>query len=105
MMILGDMLELGHFALEMHHEAGRRAVEAGCRLVMALGEMAPQVAAGARGAGLSADKALAFDDLGELVKAARRLLGGKDVVLVKGSRAMAMERVVEALRVPAGEAD
>ncbi len=96
-LILGDMAELGDFAPAMHHEAGQRAVAAGCRLVLALGPQAGQVAAGARQAGLQAQAALAFSDLPALVEAAQDLLEEDEVVLVKGSRSMGMERVVKAL--------
>jgi UDP-N-acetylmuramoyl-tripeptide--D-alanyl-D-alanine ligase len=96
-LILGDMLELGPEAAALHKKAGRMAVEAGCELVMALGEFAPQVAKGAQEAGLLPEKALAFDDFMELVEACFEVLTGEEVVLVKGSRAMRMERVVKAL--------
>ncbi|KIX15081.1 UDP-N-acetylmuramoyl-tripeptide--D-alanyl-D-alanine ligase [Dethiosulfatarculus sandiegensis] len=96
-LILGDMLELGPDAPRLHEKAGRMAVEAGCNLVMALGGFAPQVAKGAQEAGLSPDMALAFDDFMELVEASFEVLTGEEVVLIKGSRAMRMERVVKAL--------
>ncbi|MEW5912045.1 MAG: UDP-N-acetylmuramoyl-tripeptide--D-alanyl-D-alanine ligase [Thermodesulfobacteriota bacterium] len=96
-LILGDMLELGPTSPELHRQAGAQAVEAGCSLVLALGDQAAQVAAGAQGRGL------AFADLAALLDEARRRLTAEHVVLVKGSRAMAMERVVAALGDGAGE--
>jgi len=96
-LILGDMAELGPQAPELHRQAGRRAARAGCRLVLALGEMAPQVVAGAREEGLEPGRALAFTDFAELVEAARELLQEDELVLIKGSRLSRMERVVAAL--------
>ncbi len=103
-LILGDMLELGPEAGRLHHQAGAAAVGGGCRVVLALGRFAGEVAAGARGAGLEAQSARAFDDLDQLVQAALGLLGEGDVVLVKGSRSMGMERAVARLEeMPWGE--
>lgn len=96
-LILGDMAELGEFAPAMHQEAGASAVAAGCRLLLALGGQAGQVVAGAMQAGLKPSAALAFQDLPSLVEAAQELLEEDEVVLVKGSRAAGMERVVRAL--------
>jgi UDP-N-acetylmuramoyl-tripeptide--D-alanyl-D-alanine ligase len=66
-------------------------------VVLALGEMAEQVAEGARRGGIEPARARAFSDLYELLEAAQELLRDNYVVLIKGSRAMKMERVVGAL--------
>lgn len=96
-LILGDMRELGPTAPRLHQEAGRLAAELGCAVVLALGERADDVTAGARAAGLDEESAQAFRELDALVWAARDLLREGDVVLVKGSRSARMERVVAAL--------
>lgn len=96
-LILGDMLELGPTSPQLHRDCGRQAAEAGCRLIMALGQQADEVAAGAREGGLPAEAALAFSDRLELIEAAQELFDEDEVVLVKGSRSMGMERVVKAL--------
>jgi UDP-N-acetylmuramoyl-tripeptide--D-alanyl-D-alanine ligase len=96
-LILGDMRELGPTAPQLHEEAGRLAAELGCQVVLALGERAAQVEAGARAAGLNDNSAQAFDDFETLVWAARDVLQEDDVVLIKGSRSARMERVVAAL--------
>ncbi len=96
-LILGDMAELGPQAPRLHFEAGRLAARAGCRLVLALGQLAPQVAAGARQEGLASERALAFGHFSQLVEAAREMLAEDELVLIKGSRASRMERVVAAL--------
>jgi UDP-N-acetylmuramoyl-tripeptide--D-alanyl-D-alanine ligase len=96
-LILGDMRELGPEAESLHRQAGRLAAESGCALVLAAGERAPAVAAGAQEAGLGPESALAFEGWEELVWRARELLAEDDVVLVKGSRSARMERVAAAL--------
>ncbi|MCA1905505.1 MAG: UDP-N-acetylmuramoyl-tripeptide--D-alanyl-D-alanine ligase [Desulfarculus sp.] len=96
-LILGDMLELGPTSPQLHRLCGRQAAEAGCRLVLALGQQAQEVAAGAREGGLRPEAALAFADRLELIEAAQELFEEDEVVLVKGSRSMGMERVVKAL--------
>ena len=96
-LILGDMKELGPTAPELHLRAGQAAAAAGCRVVLALGDMAGEVAEGARRAGLDESHARAFGDLFELMEAAQGLLNDRYVVLVKGSRSMKMERVVGGL--------
>ncbi len=96
-LILGDMLELGPSAPQLHFNAGRQAVESGCSLVLALGEQAEQVVAGARDAGLGGSAAQGFGELDPLLAEAGRLLNPEHVLLVKGSRSMHMERAVKAL--------
>ncbi len=96
-LVLGDMKELGDFAPALHRETGRLAVRLGCRLVLAVGEHASEVAVGAREEGLAAGRAVAFAAMAELLAAAPGLLAENDLVLVKGSRSMAMERVVALL--------
>ncbi len=96
-LVLGDMFELGDHAPALHRAGGREAAQAGVALVLALGQHAKAVAEGAYEGGLAPGLALAFTDMADLLAAAGELIGEFDVVLVKGSRAMAMERAVKAL--------
>jgi len=95
--VLGDMLELGKASAAAHRELGRTA--AGCvdRLYLR-GEMAQTVAAGALEAGLPAERILVATDHAELLESLLIHLAEGDVVLVKGSRGMAMERVAQGVR-------
>lgn len=90
-LVMGDMGELGAASRCLHAEVGRCAREQGLDELLALGE-ASRDAADAFGAG-----ARHFDDLGELVTFVEGRCGADATVLVKGSRFMRMERVVERL--------
>jgi len=92
--VLGDMFELGEHAARLHREVGAAAVDAEIALVVALGEHAGSVAAGARERGAAAES---YSTLEELLGALDASVRPGDWVLVKGSRGMRMERVVEHL--------
>lgn len=91
-LVLGDMGELGNASLRLHRQVGEEAREAGVSRLFALGELAAQ-AAQAFG-----DGAECFSDIDSLNARLLDEAHAGVVVLVKGSRAMRMERVVEALR-------
>ncbi|HEX9308058.1 MAG TPA: UDP-N-acetylmuramoyl-tripeptide--D-alanyl-D-alanine ligase [Anaeromyxobacter sp.] len=93
--VLGDMLELGAFEGEAHRALGEEAARAGVRALAAFGPRARAVAEAARAAGL---EAFHTEDLDALVTWARATLQPSDVLLVKGSRGMKLERLVEAIR-------
>jgi UDP-N-acetylmuramoyl-tripeptide--D-alanyl-D-alanine ligase len=93
--VLGDMKELGGIAPEAHRRMGRAAARRGLDLLVAFGPLAAELAAGAREAGAS--RVVHTTDLAEAIAVLLRALAPGAVVLVKGSRAMMMERVVVAL--------
>lgn len=90
LLVLGDMGEVGDQGPAFHEEVGAHAKARGIDLVFTLGEQSAG-ASRAFGAGRH------FGDIGELNSAVRAQLGGTASVLVKGSRFMKMERVVEAI--------
>lgn len=92
--VLGDMLELGALAAEAHREVGSAAASR-ADLLVGVGELAAIAVHEARRAGLA--EAHAAVDSAEALVLLRRLLRSGDVVLVKGSRALRMEEIVEAL--------
>jgi UDP-N-acetylmuramoyl-tripeptide--D-alanyl-D-alanine ligase len=95
--VLGDMLELGKTSAELHHEIGQTAGRRVDLLVL-LGEMAEEVAAGAREAGLADEQIILVGSHEEAVARLRSRLQCGDRVLVKGSRGMKMEKISSALR-------
>ena len=90
-LVLGDMGELGSHSAALHRDIGTYARAAGVEKILATGEMSRETIAAA-GAG-----AAHFDTTDELVSMLLPLLGPHTTVLVKGSRFMKMERVVEKL--------
>jgi len=93
--VLGDMLELGTLSDAAHREVGRLVAALPADEFVGVGRAAAMAVEAARAAGLTdAHHAATFEDtVAHLLK---RLAPG-DVVLVKGSRGMRMERVVDAL--------
>jgi UDP-N-acetylmuramoyl-tripeptide--D-alanyl-D-alanine ligase len=95
--VLGDMLELGSEEHALHREVGAYLATRGISALIACGRLARSLAEGAREAGMAASRVHEVADSIAAAEAARKLVRAGDVVLVKGSRGMKMERVVEAL--------
>jgi len=95
--VLGEMGELGEASEAAHREVGRLAASLGIDLLIAVGDHAAAVVEGARAGGLDGARARIGEAHGEIAEAVRAGLGAGDWVLVKGSRAMRMERVVAEL--------
>jgi UDP-N-acetylmuramoyl-tripeptide--D-alanyl-D-alanine ligase len=100
--VAGDMLELGRQAPSLHSQLGRLAAETGISRLYASGAFADVVAAGAREKGLPATSTLT-GSREEIVADLIKWLQPGDWVLIKGSRGMAMEKVVQGLKDWAGE--
>jgi UDP-N-acetylmuramoyl-tripeptide--D-alanyl-D-alanine ligase len=95
--VLGEMLELGRGAAGGHRDVGVAAA-ATCDLLVVVGPGASGIAAGARGAGLDASRVLEVRDPETALDTLRARLRDGDVVLVKASRGVELDRLVEALR-------
>jgi UDP-N-acetylmuramoyl-tripeptide--D-alanyl-D-alanine ligase len=93
--VLGDMLELGPIEEEAHRGVGAEAARAGVRLLGAFGPRSRAAADAARAAGVDA---FHTEEMDALVRWAREHVRPGDALLVKGSRGMKLERLVEALR-------
>ena len=90
-LVLGDMAELGPDGAALHAGAGHSARRHGVERLLVIGELSVEAA---RAFG---DGATHFEDCAALVERLRNELPDGATVLVKGSRSMAMERVVEAI--------
>ncbi|WP_368294019.1 UDP-N-acetylmuramoyl-tripeptide--D-alanyl-D-alanine ligase [Dehalobacter sp. TBBPA1] len=98
--VLGEMYELGDFAVSGHRDVGRAVAELGIDTLITVGKMAEDIAQGASEAGFPASGIHICSECAEAVSVAKKLIEemGSDVwVLVKGSRGMRMERVSGAL--------
>lgn len=92
--VLGDMLELGNKGHEEHAKIGRELDNYGVDIFMGFGDLTASAVEAAR---VGSIHALHFAEKQELVEAVTHTVAGNDVVLVKGSRGMKMEEIVEAL--------
>jgi UDP-N-acetylmuramoyl-tripeptide--D-alanyl-D-alanine ligase len=101
--VLGDMLELGPAGLELHRAAGRSAFGR-VDLLVGVGPLAQGILEGAREAGLSKEALLSFADARAAAAVADRVAAG-DAVLVKGSRGVRLETVVDAIVGRFGESE
>ena len=95
--VLGDMLELGDQSPAFHEQLGVNAGQCGFDGIIALGEFAGDVIRGAK-AQSSAGQHAACRDLATATLLLDCWLAPGDVVLIKGSRGMRMERVIEELK-------
>ncbi len=98
--VAGEMLELGAQGAAMHNDCGREIAEAGIERVIGVRGLANDLVAGATAAGLQAATFCASPE-----EAAEMLLAelqAGDLVLVKGSRGVRTERIVERLQAALG---
>ncbi len=98
--VLGDMAELGDFEEEGHRKVGCRTADA-VNLLVAVGPRARLIAEEARACGLPANAVVEVETNSQAIDHLRQLVRPGDIVLVKGSRSMAMEEIVAALQIPA----
>jgi len=97
--VCGDMAELGDEAVMFHRRLGSQVVTiAGADLLIACGRHARDVVAGARGAGMAPVHSIPCRTPDEALPYLGQAINPGDVVLVKGSRVVAMERLIEALQ-------
>ena len=94
--VLGDMAELGAHSEEAHEEIGRQAAELGIAQLFAVGKMAPVMGRAARAAGLN--RVFEFADVETAAAAVKSFVKPGDLVLLKASRVMRLERIGELLR-------
>jgi UDP-N-acetylmuramoyl-tripeptide--D-alanyl-D-alanine ligase len=93
--VLADMLEMGMQVASLHKQVGSLAANQGIDFLFAMGEQAPHLLAGAAESGMPGDRLIQARDHQEIALKVNSLLAPGDWVLVKGSRGMSMEKVVE----------
>ena len=96
-LVCGDMLELGESAVALHHSLGGHIARFGFEGLYATGRFTAALADGAVAAGMAAERIFTGSQAVLLQALTQRLHSG-DWVLVKGSRGMAMERLVKNLK-------
>jgi UDP-N-acetylmuramoyl-tripeptide--D-alanyl-D-alanine ligase len=95
--VLGDMLELGEFAKEAHQQLGQKVGELSIDFLLTLGEEAPVVVESAIRHGSPPERTKVVGSHSEAVSILREMAQNGDWILVKGSRGMAMEKIVKSL--------
>jgi UDP-N-acetylmuramoyl-tripeptide--D-alanyl-D-alanine ligase len=97
--VLGEMLELGDHAVRLHEECGRAAAVSGLHLLIAVGgDPARALARAAVAAGMPDSAVLHAASSDDAARLALERVRPGDLILVKGSRGIATDRVVERLK-------
>lgn len=101
--VLGGMFELGATSETLHAQCGARVAEMGFDLLITVGELAQAFASGARATGFPAEHCAHFESPEDAGDYLRERLQDGDVVLLKASRAVRLEKITERLE-PLGRA-
>lgn len=94
--ILGDMLELGEISPRLHREMGHYFARSGHKVLVAIGHFAKYIYEGAKEKGVP--EAYYFEDIESGVKFLKGCLRKDDIIVIKASRAMAFERIINLLK-------
>jgi UDP-N-acetylmuramoyl-tripeptide--D-alanyl-D-alanine ligase len=97
-LVSGDMLELGPDSGRFHAGCGRDAARAGIDLIVGVGPESESMIEGARAAGVGPERLTHVRDAYEAGEALAALVAPGDLVLLKGSRGMRLEQVLDRLR-------
>ena len=96
--VLGHMAELGPVSLDQHEKLGELVVRIGVERLVTVGEQARAIARAAIREGQLLEEVASYDEPARAADDVRAWVRGGDVVLLKGSRVAALERVAEGLR-------
>jgi len=99
--LLGDMKELGNTSKELHSKVGEYAAKSGVDTLITFGELSSHTSEGARIAGMNPDNLHHLCDLDPIEESGRlvtSLLKKGDILLVKASRSMRGERIIDYLK-------
>jgi UDP-N-acetylmuramoyl-tripeptide--D-alanyl-D-alanine ligase len=94
--IAGEMLELGETEAELHRNAGREIAQVGINVLWGVRGLAKEILEGAKEAGLQQTRF--FDSSEEAAAAVLKEVAAGDLLLIKGSRGVATDKVVKSLR-------
>lgn len=92
--VLGDMGELGPVSEEAHQEVGKLAVDYGTDILITVGRKSRKTAQAAREKGLPRGSVFTADGVDRAAEILRAIIEPGDVVLIKGSRFLGLERLV-----------
>ena len=95
--VLGDMLELGLRSISSHQKVGKAVKEFEIDMLVTVGKWSTYVAQSAIVNGFATQHIYSFLKNQEVIAFLKSIIGPSDVILIKGSRGMKMEEIVEAL--------
>lgn len=96
--ILGDMLELGDYSEKAHKEVGRAVANNGIDILITVGKDSRFIDSGARDLGMKDEKIIHLGCNKDVIELIDTMVDVGDTILVKGSRGIKMEEIVEHLR-------
>lgn len=97
-LVLGDMLELGEHSPELHESCGRAAADSGADALFTVGKDSLMISRGAYVQGLPADNIFSFAASSDAAEPVKEFTREGDLVIVKGSRGVKMETIIEHLK-------
>jgi UDP-N-acetylmuramoyl-tripeptide--D-alanyl-D-alanine ligase len=95
--VLGDMAELGSLEELAHFELGEHVAGSGIELLVTVGERARRISDGAKAEGMAEDAVFRCATIPEALETLDDIIESEDAVLVKASRVMGLEAIVEGL--------
>lgn len=95
--VLGDMLELGDWSERAHAETGAHAAKKALDYIITVGKEASNIVSGAVNAGFDPDRTKEVASNCDAINYLKKLVRDGDAILVKGSRGMKMEEIVQTL--------
>ena len=95
--VLGDMGELGDDEYQLHVDVGAYAARAGLDMLVCVGTLSVGIKAGALAADMDASKVKSFTGIEEAQEFLAKYLQEGDLILVKASRFMELERIVQGI--------
>jgi len=93
--VCGDMLELGNESAQLHKEIGETVSCLNIDLLWTVGKYASEIAKAAKSSGVPESQVISFQDVSDITPAEINELRENDIVLIKGSRGMHMENIIE----------
>jgi UDP-N-acetylmuramoyl-tripeptide--D-alanyl-D-alanine ligase len=96
--VLGDMLELGEKTFNFHYQLGKEVSLCKIDVLISVGEFALHTAKGAEEGGMSEENIFIFDTTEKACQMILEFLKPRDTLLIKGSRKMRMETIIDILK-------
>lgn len=103
--VLGDMLELGPISEKSHFQIGKKISSYNFEMLITVGNLAKKIAEGAYQNGMREELIFKFDRSEEVIKFLKEKIIFGDLILVKGSQGMRMEKIVKGIMAEPEKAD